>query len=444
MGFVASAFLLILDFNYRSTVLLATLSPGWVAVAALWLVAALGPLALAWGALTAGVESAVAGLPPRLRPRRGRPTLFLGFLLLLWVNLVYARVYGLLVLSLTPADLRWSVLALGVGALASWPWLAGPRMEDLRPLWQGAFPVGRAVTIGAVLGATLTLLVPREAPAAGGTPVSAQRPHVLLITADSLAAANMSLYGYLRPTTPNLQALASTFHVFDHAQANSNATYHSMPCFQGRLPAAPPGPGLPEVLGEHGYDRRLFLTFTPLEADFRRGFTRVEVLLRAEDLPLCRWLDRTSVGSRPARSWLTGLLSETEDFVNPLSPRNPKDFNETRVDLFPTDLYLDRTLEALEDAESPLFVWTHLFQPHHPFVSSPPFQGRFGTSLEDRYDAAISELDDRLGTFLRALDQRGLSDRVLIVLSSDHASRSASRRAAGPGDCTAPTGPIGR
>ncbi len=44
-------------------------------------------------------------------------------------------------------------------------------------------------------------------------------PNILLIVLDSARARNMSLYGYERETTPNLNQLEETATVYDQARA---------------------------------------------------------------------------------------------------------------------------------------------------------------------------------------------------------------------------------
>src|SRR5438270_2004715 len=74
------------------------------------------------------------------------------------------------------------------------------------------------------------LLLPRfsrsdELPAAGSAGASA--PNVLLIIVDTLAADHLSTYGYQRPTSPNLTALASQGVFFENAVAPSSWTLPS-------------------------------------------------------------------------------------------------------------------------------------------------------------------------------------------------------------------------
>src|SRR5688572_11435097 len=69
-------------------------------------------------------------------------------------------------------------------------------------------------------------------------PRDSVRPrHLVLITVDTLRADHMSLYGYPRPTTPRLDALARQGVVFERAIAQWPKTGSSLASlFSGRYP----------------------------------------------------------------------------------------------------------------------------------------------------------------------------------------------------------------
>jgi arylsulfatase A-like enzyme len=97
----------------------------------------------------------------------------------------------------------------------------------------------------------------------------------------------------------------------------------------------------------------------------------------------------------------------------------------------------------------PLFIWIHLFAPHFPYVTRPPFGGRFlkgdeyttqadmdiaesrfgdyreemqpeYNKLRARYDESVAEADAALGAFLRWLDLSGRRAHTLLVVGADH------------------------
>lgn len=64
----------------------------------------------------------------------------------------------------------------------------------------------------------------------------------------------------------------------------------------------------------------------------------------------------------------------------------------------------------------PFFLWLHLFEPHTPYSPPEPFRTRAPTL----YDGEIEAADAIVGRLLAELERRGLYQRALVVLASDH------------------------
>lgn len=85
----------------------------------------------------------------------------------------------------------------------------------------------------------------------------------------------------------------------------------------------------------------------------------------------------------------------------------------------------DVTRAALEiadglDPNKPYFLWVHYFDPHAPYAAPPEFQRNFANDLSGRYDAEIATADHYLGQLIDGLDERGLMDDTLVVMTADH------------------------
>lgn len=107
---------------------------------------------------------------------------------------------------------------------------------------------------------------------------------------------------------------------------------------------------------------------------------------------------------------------------------------------------LDR---AAAPGVEPFFLYFHILRPHNPYAPPAPFAGRFGAdpsrpeagstgnllrldargppfereTLDDlvaRYDENLAYADALFGGFLASLARRGLAERTLVVLTSDH------------------------
>jgi tetratricopeptide (TPR) repeat protein len=79
---------------------------------------------------------------------------------------------------------------------------------------------------------------------------------------------------------------------------------------------------------------------------------------------------------------------------------------------------VDEALQWVRKSRSkPFFLWLHLYDPHSGYDPPEPFRTRFADSL---YDGEIAYADHELGRVIAYLKARGLYDRMLIVLASDH------------------------
>ncbi len=93
------------------------------------------------------------------------------------------------------------------------------------------------------------------------------------------------------------------------------------------------------------------------------------------------------------------------------------------------------------DPDRPFFAFLNLFDAHAPYLPPAPFDAAFGARLPgrnpfltdgrrysprelqaeiDAYDGAIAWLDDRLARLIAALEQRGVLDRTILIVTSDH------------------------
>ena len=226
-----------------------------------------------------------------------------------------------------------------------------------------------------------------------------ERPHLVLVTIETLRPDHLSLFGYRRRTSPRLDELAASSLVFERAYAAAPATRLSLAALlSGRSPSslrwlsqpaaramrriAPENPWLPLTLQRAGY-RTLavhtsFRAFTAVEgAGFDRGFDVYDTSTRL-------------------------------DFVG------------GTMRGFPGNAQLDRALALLDAAaERPVFLWIHLVEPHYLYEQSPDVPS-FGTDEIALYDAEIAEADRLLGRLSDALRERALLDRTLLVIAGDH------------------------
>jgi arylsulfatase A-like enzyme/Tfp pilus assembly protein PilF len=83
-----------------------------------------------------------------------------------------------------------------------------------------------------------------------------------------------------------------------------------------------------------------------------------------------------------------------------------------------TALALDRFLdERAKEKGTPFFAWLHLYDPHEPYRPPRPFRDLFANDL---YDGEIAFTDAIVASVLDRLQQDGLLDRTLVVVTGDH------------------------
>ncbi|MGH7658135.1 MAG: sulfatase-like hydrolase/transferase [Gemmatimonadales bacterium] len=243
-------------------------------------------------------------------------------------------------------------------------------------------------------------------------------PNVLLIILDTVRAASMSLYGYERPTTPNLDRWAAGGTVFEEALAPAPWTLPSHgTMFTGhwphelsarwQIPLDDSYPTLAEVLRGEGYVTAGFVAnhyYTTRESGLSRGF------LHYDDLPI------TAV--QVLRSSLLGQVVEGMAF------HGRYEYDPERTTHRRTATEIRRAfLEWFPRAEGkPWFVFLNFFDAHKPYWTHEPFASRLTSSSQDvdLYDQSILYLDHEIGLLLRELKRRGELENTLVIVTSDH------------------------
>jgi arylsulfatase A-like enzyme len=283
--------------------------------------------------------------------------------------------------------------------------------------------------------------------------------NLLLIVWDTVRAGNLSLHGYSRRTTPNLERWAGRGVRFDLAFATSSWTLPShASLFTGRWPhelgvdwkspLPPDVPTLAEYLGAHGYDTAGFvanLEYCSRETGLARGFAHYE------DYPIelydtfTRYVGLVNRIEVPVEACiLLKLLEKVSGRPWDLVPRAREHAKRgAAVDR----AFLD-WLSWQQRRHRPFFAFLNYNDAHTPYeVPDPPKPG-FGlrpaschdrirlwhwnmlekASLSDHdvrmaidvYDDSISYLDRRLAGLLDELGRRGVLDDTVVIVASDH------------------------
>ncbi len=351
---------------------------------------------------------------------------------------------------------RMLFIAAGIGV-----WFAVPLLRERLPVWNPRRWRNEALLVCAVslsIGVAALLRSPFFDP--GGfqvrTPAATvestqQRPNVVWIVLDTVRADRMSVYGYDRLTTPFVEHLANEALVFENAEANAIWTVPShASMFTGKS------------LREHGTDHdhvRLDDRFeTVAEVLAGRGYETVSFSNNA-------WISKgTNLVQGFERSDVVGHLRQL--------PRMSLDVLLENFGITPPFSWLDSDSGAaltndliadwMEEREGdrPFLLFVNYMEAHLPYVVPiqaragflrgpeihrsfdlrlsvyghlPTVMGRYydvqGPDVIDpgdrwilrrQYDAALRYLDRRVEELFGLIEQRGLLESTLVIVTSDH------------------------
>jgi arylsulfatase A-like enzyme len=324
-------------------------------------------------------------------------------------------------------------------APAPLPQAASPLSPTRRQFLLGATAGIAAVALGTHAG----LAVAERRALARLVRPTARMPNVLLIVLDTVRAQSMSLYGYSRPTTPNLERLATQGTLFTRAIAPSSWTLPShASMFTGRFPHELSAnwwsrldaayPTLTEILGNHGYQTAGFVANTlycSREFGLHRGFAHYE------DYPIT--LGDAAENTAFGQMLVTDLRVRRED----LSRKRAELVNREFLNWLP------------RGQRFPFFAFLNYYDAHDPYVPPAELAEQFAgkkklashlvdpgpmapqevLELKAAYDGCIAYLDNQVGMLLTELKSRALLDQTLVIITADHGEEFAEHGPMGHG-----------
>jgi len=244
---------------------------------------------------------------------------------------------------------------------------------------------------------------------------------ILLVTIDTLRPDHLSLLGYPRRTTPNLERWFAGAAIFERAYATEASTPPSVvSILSGRLPQ------------EHRV--RLYYQLLPNDARI------------LPDLLPERYQTAAFVSNAVLTNEAMGFAARFDHYDDFVDSAAFKDVTRTvyeRNARDTTDAAL-RWLDEHRDPSRPLFLWVHYIDPHRPYGpptdwprsfthegQAPIPRGRItdnmrdpeitdGLTYVDRYDEEIAYTDAQVGRLLEGYARRHPIDDALVVFTADH------------------------
>lgn len=214
---------------------------------------------------------------------------------------------------------------------------------------------------------------------------------VIVISIDTLRADHLPMYGYTGVETPNLSAFRNDAVLFTNAFSHVPLTLPShVSILTGLLPpqngvrnnigyTLQPGiPTIPTFLKGHGYD-----TGAAISAFVLRG--------------------------------TTGLAKQFDFYDDDITARSEQAAGSVQRSGRVTERIALQWIDG--HASKPFFFLFHIFEPHSPYEPEEAFRDRYAAAP---YDGEIATADAIVGSFLDELKRRGIYDRAVIVLLSDH------------------------
>lgn len=199
--------------------------------------------------------------------------------------------------------------------------------------------------------------------------------NIIYIFVDALRADHLSLYGYGRNTSPNLDRLASRSVVFENAFSPSANTFESAARFMKSSYWDAPVESWTEALVRNNYNTLLFPQ--------RR----------------LSMLRRYAKGMQVAEESVGKGLKETVDLVT------------KTLDGFPKD--------------RPFCAYIYAVEPHRPYAKHDEFY--YGSTNTDLYDGEIAYTDHHLGRLFDWMEKSGRFKDTMIILMADHAESLGER-----------------
>jgi arylsulfatase A-like enzyme len=296
----------------------------------------------------------------------------------------------------------------------------------------------RFAAAGAMVVALLALVMPglrgwRETRSLTSlTGGSSDAPNILVIILDTVRAASFGLYDGAPATTPRLREWAREGVVFDNAYAPAPWTLPSHASFfTGRyagelnadwtIPLGDADSTLAEVLRARGYATGAFvgnMHYAAWDAGLQRGFAAYRDYRRT-------W-NQTILSSSYTQTRLFRQLRAARSIAAAARALRSPDLS---IDIKHTfDHKRGHEISAsfvdwqASLGERPFFAFLNYFDAHRPYYAPPEYRTfpKADDTGRDSYLAAIAWLDSQIDGVLDTLRARGVLDRTLVIVTSDH------------------------
>ena len=302
-------------------------------------------------------------------------------------------------------------------------------------------------------------------------------PGIIIILFDTMSAKNLSLYGYSRKTTPNLERFAQRATVYhSHYSAGNYTVPGTASLLTGMYPWTHRAINTSGLIKREYSDRNIFhlLGSAYQRVGFAQNIWANLFLNQFEQdipyhLPPSSFSDASLVVGEdfvndhnaaflafdnsltsvkdPPSSLLFGL-AENLLFARRLKGAQGRDYPRGLPGLIDYPLYFrlenvfDGLIAECQKLQSPPLAYFHLWAPHEPYRPHRRFVNEFQEDLQvaakaphrlgdqlpqdsldrlrRRYDQYVANVDDEFGRLMDSLQENGILDRNYVIVTSDH------------------------
>ena len=313
----------------------------------------------------------------------------------------------------------------------------------------------------------------------GMNPRAGSSPNILVVVFDAWSAANVSLYGYPRETTPNINKLAEKAIVYhNHYSGGSFTSPGTASLLTGRYPWTHQVVKEFQMLTQTDIHKNIFsllrddffqaaYTHNPLadtlikqQSSNITEYVSREKLYLTKDIVFDRWLTKDYQFANLARQlafyqqlqrfqpsilfqWIYQLaIYQDVEEIEKKYPRGIPTMGDS-AQRFSLEESIDWIINNASDWQAPFFGYFHLLPPHEPYNTRQefidvfrddgfipeekpmhPFSIQYAAErrLLDRqqYDEFILLVDEEFARLYNLPEQRGALENTWIILTSDH------------------------
>lgn len=309
----------------------------------------------------------------------------------------------------------------------------------------------------------------------------ADQPNVIILLFDAMSAANLSLYGYNRQTTPNLDKWSQRATVYHaHHSAGNFTTPSTASLFTGTYPWTHRAFALSSLVAASTADKNIFRLLE--SAFYQWAFAQnphADILLyqfedyinRHDKLDMDSIIRKSFYNNFFVNDAIYGFKS-FDDFLFKQDEVHGSlfysFFHDLNVNLrhsalthqlssvypdglpHPSDLdvyfitrqFFDGIIQRIQGVSAPTFAYLHFFPPHGPYSPTQEYMGLFDDgwatagkkrhplatnmsakrldNARQEYDQYIANIDVELGRLLESMQETGLLDNSYVFITADH------------------------